>query len=308
MLSGLSSRIDHCWGIDDQVKQILSKSHLPVFDVERIWQLTSTIDAEGLPNGGWTRLEVYVALHFVQKFENLNLDQMAVQFAGPIQLGTHKITRRSSYAQAGSFSNSRAASHVIQATPSAALLRTQSLAETSALPTARLLRHSRSDASASVGSRGTIAHQTLSDHDNSSVSQAGLEAMDPIAETESWGEQRPSARLIHRNYLHTTESLEAISRGSSIRTDTVGRAERLASLIQTRTPEVTIGPVIETAGPWTRQASTYDRTLAHDNLVRIRVGHPKFKDPAAGLGRLLKSKRAKGKASNKQIGFSMRKS
>lgn len=39
---------------------------------------------------------------------NLSLKQMAVQFAAPIPLLTKKITRRSSYAQAGGISNSMA--------------------------------------------------------------------------------------------------------------------------------------------------------------------------------------------------------
>ena len=56
--------------------------------------------------------------------------------------------------------------------------------------------------------------------------------------------------------------------------------------------------MIEAAGPWTRQASIIDRSYAHDILVRNRTEHPKYKDPAAGLAGLLKSKRAKQKASD----------
>ena len=300
--------IDRCSNIDDQVRNILSKSHLPEPDVERIWQLTTTIDVEGLPDGRWTRSEVYVALHFVQKFENLNLNQMASQFAGPIPLVTKKITRRSSYAQTGGTitSNSIATDPVIQPTSSAAFLRTQSLSETPIPPTARLLRHSRSDASATVRLRGNSTHPMLPDHDNMSLSQAGLEAMDAIAENETWEGLLPTASIpFHgwqrqKDHSEFTESHEAISRRSSIRTDTTGRTERLATLIQTRGPQVAMGPTIEAAGPWVRQASTIDRSHAHDILVRIRTGHPNFKDPAAGFGGLLKSKKAKQKASDDQ--------
>lgn len=258
----------------------MSKSDLSANDVERIWQLTTTIETEGLPDGRWTQLEVYVALHFVQKYESLSLDQVAAQFAGPIPLVTKKIIRRSSYSQAGYISNSTAADPVTHIAPSAALLRTQSLAETSVSPTTRLLRHSRSDASATVRLRGTSTHHTLSDHDGSSVSQAGLEAMDAITETEDWEDQHPPAqsasfhiRPRHRNHLEATGSLEAISRGSSIRTDTAGRAERLATLINARAPQVAISPMIEPASPWMRQGSTIDRSHAHDILVRIRTRH-----------------------------------
>ena len=275
--------------------------------MEHIWQLTTTIDAEGLPEGGWTRLEVYVALHFVQQFEDLSLDQMAAQFAGPIPLVTKKIRRRSSYAQAGGASNSTVTDPIIHAAPSAALLRTQSLAETSVPPTARLLRHSRSDVSATVRLHGTSTYQTLSDHDNSSVSKAGLEAMDAIAENEDWEGGHPPTQSVpfhirssHGNHSNTTDFLEGVSRRSSIRTDTAGRAERLETLIQARSPKVARGPVIEASGPWTRQASVIDRSHAHDILVRSRTGHPKYKDPSAGLGGLLKSKKYKQKASDDQ--------
>lgn len=48
------------------------------------------------------------------------------------------------------------------------------------------------------------------------------------------------------------------------------------------------------------QASIIDRSHALDILVQIRTGHPEFKDPAAGFGGLLKSKKAKQKASDDQ--------
>ena len=208
--------------IDDQVRIILSKSQLSEGDVEHIWELTTTIDAEGLPDGKWTQLEVYVALHFVQKYEKLSLDQIAAQFAGPIPLVAKKITRRSSYAQAKS-STSSAADPVIRPAQSSALLRAQSLVETPVPPTARLLRHSRFDSSATIRLRGTPAYQTLSDHDDSSVSQAGLEALDAITETQDWEEQQAPTqstpfriRSSHRNDPSITESLEGTSRGSSI--------------------------------------------------------------------------------------------
>lgn len=275
--------------------------------MEHIWQLTTTIDAEGLPDGGWTQLGVYVALHIVQRSENLSLDQMVAQFGGPIPLVTKTIRRRSSYAPTPGISKSTATDRTIHAGQSATLLRTQSLAETSVLPTARLLRHSRSDASATIRLRGTSTHQTLSDHDDSSVSQAGLEAIDVIPENEDWEEgHRPTRsvpfhiQLRQRNHLNTTESPEAMSRGSSIRTDTASRAERLATLIQTTGPQVTVGPVIETSGPWIRQAAVIDRSHAHEILVRIRTGHPEYKDPSAGLKGLLKSKKSKQKASDNQ--------
>ena len=295
-------------GIDEQVTEILSKSSLSEPKKEEIWQLTTTIDAEGLPDGRWTHLEIYVALHFVQRYEKLSLDQMATQFSGTIPLVTKKITRRSSYAQARNVSKSIATEPVVHAAPSVTMLRTQSLTEKSVLPAARLLRHSPSDVKATVRLHGTSSHQTLSDHDDSSMSQAGLEAMDAIAENEDWGEGQPPiqsvpfrTRLSHANHLDTTESLAVMSQGSSIRTDTAGRAERLAALIHARGPKVAIGPVIEASGPWIRQASTIDRSQAHDILVRIRTGHPKYKDPSTGLQGLLKSKKAQKKALDDQL-------
>lgn len=157
------------------------------------------------------------------KFENLSLKQMAVQFAAPIPPLTKRITRRSSYAQAGGICNSMATDPVIQAAPSADSLRTQSLSETSVPPTARLLRHPRSDVSAMVRLRGTSTHQMLPDHDNASLSQAGLDAVDAIAENENWEGCLATTSipfhewLSHRNHSQITKSHEAISRRSSIR-------------------------------------------------------------------------------------------
>ena len=244
----------------------------------------------------------------MQKFENLTLNQMAGRFAGPIPLVTKKITRRSSYTQAGSanISNSLATNPAIPFTPSAGFSRTQSLSETPVTPTTRLLRHSRSNASATVGLHGTFTDQAPPDQCNMSLSQAGLEAMDAIGENETWEGRLPTASIPshgsprHGYHLEIAESHEAISRRNSIRTDTTGRTERLATLIETKGPQVAIGPTIEAAGPWVRQASIIDRSHAHDILVRIRTGHPKFKDPAAGLVGLLKSKKAKQKASDDQ--------
>ena len=274
------------------MRAILSKSRLSEPDIEHIWQLATTIDAQGLPDAGWTQLEVYVALHFVQKYENLCLDQMAGQFGGPIPPVTQKIRRRSSYAMAG------------QAVPSAALARTLSLAHIPAPPAAERLRHSRSDASATVRLRGTSTNQTNLDHDDPLISQAGLEVMDVIEEDGNWDEEQgptqAAAFRSHRSHLDATVPLGAISRGSSIHTDTAGRAERLANLIQERGPQFVIGPVIEAAGPWTPQISTYDRGHAHDILVSIRNSDSKDKDSKIGLKGLLKSKKARRKAADEQ--------
>ena len=93
---------------------------------------------------------------------------------------------------------------------------------------------------------------------------------------------------------------EPKSPADGIRTDTASRAERLATLIKANAPQVIRSPIIEAAGPWTRQAAVIDRSHAHDILVRNRTEHPKYKDPAAGLAGLLKSRRAKQKASDDQ--------
>ena len=292
--------------IDDQVRSILSKSSLLEPEVEHIWQLTTMLDAEGLPDGKWTQLEVYVALHFVQKLEGLSFDQIAIQFAGPIPLLTKKITRRSSYAQAEGTSKSTVADPVIKNISSAALLRTRSLAEPSVPPINRFSRHSHSYASATVIPQEGFTHHTFLDHDNLSMSQEGLETMDAIAENENWEGPSPHPsvpfhiRINQKNERDTTQFPVAISRGSSIRTDTAGRAERLATLIHESGPQMTIGPMIVAAGPWTPLASIIDRSHAHDILVQIRKRHPNYKDPTVGLGGLLKSKKAKQKASNDQ--------
>ena len=91
-----------------------------------------------------------------------------------------------------------------------------------------------------------------------------------------------------------------MSRGSSVRTDTAGRAGRLATLIQAMGLNFAIDPAIEASGPWTCQASFIDRSHAHGILFRIRTGHPKYKNPSASLGGLTVSKKSKRKASDDQ--------
>ena len=236
-----------------------------------------------------------MALHFVQKYENLSLDQMTGQFAGPIPPATQKIRRRSSYALTGKIGSS------------AALSRTMSLARTPVPPVAGLLRHSRSDASATVRLRGASTHQDISDHDDSSISQAGLEVMDIIGEDGNWDkEQGPThaaafrIRSSQRNHLDAMVPLGAVSRGSSIHTDAAGRAERLANLIQENSPQLVIGPVIEAAGPWIPQLSTYDRGHAREILVSIQNSDGKDKDSTLSLRGMLKPKKAKRKATDEQ--------
>ena len=97
--------------------------------------------------------------------------------------------------------------------------------------------------------------------------------MDVIAENEDWEEEHPRTHSVpfdtwlnHRNHLDTTDSPEVMSRGSSICTDTAGRAGRLATLIQAMGLEFAIGPVIEASGPWICQAPFIDRSHAHDIL------------------------------------------
>ena len=84
--------------LDAQVKTILSKSQ---FSMEHVWSSPEDLEADGLPTGEWTVLEVFVALHNLQKMEGLQLDEMAEQFARTYVTPKKKIRRGLSYAQAG---------------------------------------------------------------------------------------------------------------------------------------------------------------------------------------------------------------
>ena len=264
----------HYFGADSQVHSILSKSNLSEDDLEQVWQLAITVEVEELQDGNWTPLEVYVALHYAQAYERLALNEMAVRYTGSLPpVLKKKVARRSSYAKARSSTLASAdAPPVPTALASASAsgpLRTQSLAETHAPPVSNTLRHTYPAASIAARDRRRHSSQTSSTREESSVGQAGLEAVNEV---------------------------EVILRESSVRSDTVDRAQRLASLIKARCPEVTVNSDIQPQEPRVRHASIADRTHAHDILVRGRRESPSFKDPTAGMGKLLKSKESKQRA------------
>lgn len=272
---------------DEQVKDILSKSQLPEDDLEYIWSLTTMIEAEGLPDGYWTQLEVYVALNFVQAQINLSLNEMEAQFAGSIPLTTRKITRRSSYAQAGSASIPSASN------PARPTSLDPSLRGPSTLSTFNLLRHARTDAGETARVRRLHSRQTLSSDDGASLSQAGLEVLDTVEELGDWDghAMRHTSTVLHQvtsqsHISQPPEGFATVSEASGKRTNTVDRAERLANLIKTRCPEIFIGPNIEAPDHRVRAASEVDRHDALDILVRNR-------NVAKGWGGKFKSKISK---------------
>lgn len=262
----------HYLDTESQVHSILSKSHLPDDDLEQVWQLAITVEVEELQDGNWTPLEVYVALHYAQAYERLALDEMAIRYTGSLPpVLKKKVARRSSYAKARASTLASADAPPMPTASASASgpLGTQSLAETHALPVSNTLRHTHPAASIAARDRRRHSSQTCSTREDSSVSQAGLEAVNEV---------------------------EVILRESSVRSDTVDRARRLASLIKARCPEVMVNSDIQPQEPRVRQASIADRTHAHDILVRGRRESPSFRDPTVGMGKLLKSKESKQRA------------
>ncbi|KAL9104386.1 MAG: hypothetical protein Q9163_000644 [Psora crenata] len=234
---------------DTQAKLILSASRLPESDLETIWQRTGTIDAPGLPDGYWTQLEIYVALHFAQASEKLSLEEMAIQFADSTpQVTTYEIRRMSSYAEAGLTLRPGIDHGPMRVSPRP--------------PSATLMRHSTSNATMTIGTTGHHINQATLDRDDASVSQPGLEIL-----------QNP-------------------------RTDTSTGAQKLASLIHSRCPNVQIDPDIERFQPRPIESSIADRLDARDLLIRKRREDPKFKDSTKRLGKVLKPKLARQNAAD----------
>ena len=258
---------------DTQAKLILQGSHLNENDLERIWQITESIDAPGFPDGNWTQLEIYVALYFAQSSERLFLDQMARQYTGSMPLETtSEIRRRSSYAEAGLALRPRA-DHDPMPSP--------------ASPPLTAIRHSASIVTTLTGMRDLDLEQAKSNQatfrqDNTSTSQPGLEAIQPF----------------HASNFRYIGGPGSLVRASSLKSDTTSGAQRLASLIQSRCPHVQIEPIIERFQPGPVESSIVDRLVARDVLVRKRREGPKFKDPSKGLGVLFKSKKDKKKAAD----------
>ena len=284
---------------DVQAKHILSRSRLSESALQSIWDLTDIIVAEGFPDGCWTQLEIYVALHFLQARERLSLNQMAVQFAGstPPEI-SKKIRRRSSYAQAGV---------LLSPLSPPVVPRSASLSSSPKPLDGSSLRHTASEATTTTRVRRLRVGQAFDPQDNSSVSQAGLEAVETVEEITYQDLQNPvyvprpnRSQGTQRTHINDLHDMGTLVRESSIKTDTAGQARRLKTLIRARCREVAIEPEIESPARRQSQASIPDRNEAHEILIRKRRENLKSKDPSIGLGKILHLKQAKKKALDTQ--------
>ena len=228
--------------------------------MEEIWGLSTTVEVEKLHNANWTPLEVYVALLHVRMHAQIALNEMAIHYTGSLP-------------PIGNNKIARRASYAQVRASAAVLSRSRSSAHTDVPPAAKSLRHTHADVTMSFSDSGHHLHHTASIKETSSLSQVGLEAVDEV---------------------------EAVLRWDSVRSDTVNRAQRLACLIRERTPLTAVKPDIHPQEPPVRNATITDKTHAHDLLVTARRERPDFKDPARGIGSLLKSKDSKQRAKDTQ--------
>lgn len=121
--------------------------------------------------------------------------------------------------------------------------------------------------------RGHPINGATSDQENVSISQPGLEALEQ-SHMEISGHLRGNEMMRHTN---------------DVQTDATIGAQRLASLIQSKCPDVQVDPKLERSLVRTVETSTVDRSDAHNILVHIRRQNPK----ARGLTTLFKSKKSK---------------
>ncbi len=224
--------------------------------MEEVWELSTTVEVEALHNGNWTPLEVYVALLHARMHAQIALNEMAIHYTGSLP-------------SIGNNRIARRASYAQVRASAGGLSRTQSSVGTEAPPAANSLRHTHADVTMSLPDSRHHFRRTASTQETSSLSQVGLEAVDEV---------------------------EAVLRWDSVRSDTVNRAQRLACLMKERSPSIAVKPDIKPQEPRVRNATIPDRTHAHDLLVTTRRDSPCFKDPTAGIGKLLKSKGSKQRA------------
>ena len=224
--------------------------------MEEVWGLSTTVEVERLHNGNWTPLEVYVALLHARMHTQIALNEMAIRYTGSLP-------------PIGNNRIARRASYTQVRASAAGLSRTRSLAQNDTPPAANSLRHMYADVTMSLSDSPHVFHHTTSIQETSSLSQVGLEAVDEV---------------------------EEVLRSNSVRSDTVNRAQRLASLIREKTPLIAVKPDISPQEPPVCIATITDRTHAHDLLVTMKRESPCFKEPATGVGKLLKSKGSKQRA------------
>lgn len=185
---------------------------------------------------------------------------MAVQFAGSAPSETtHGIRRKSSYARAG-LSLRPATNHdPMPTSPSPAPTPFQG--------------HFISNLTEAMGMRGHPINGATSDQENVSISQPGLEALEQS----------------HMEISCHLKGNEMMRHTNGVQTDATIGAQRLASLIQSKCPNVQVDPKLERSLVRTVETSIVDKSDAHNILVRIRRQNPK----ARGLTTLFKSKKSK---------------
>ena len=117
-----------------------------------------------------------------------------------------------------------------------------------------------------------------------SVSQAGLEALEPVR--------------VHANALRHLGGNQRFERVNSARTERTVGGQRLAALIQSRCPDVHIEPDIERGQLRPVDSSIVEKNIALDALVHIRRRNPKYTDQPKGLSKMFKSKKSKERAAD----------
>ncbi|KAG8533978.1 uncharacterized protein KY384_001721 [Bacidia gigantensis] len=252
---------------DAHVVDILSKSKLPEDDLDEIWELAKSVESEESEDGYWSTLEVYVALHFAQLHARIESTEMALLYTGVALTTGKKLGRKSSYKQARAASLAFETAPPMPQIPASEIQRTRSQAAPHGATSLHPSNQWNSVVDADTSLHRRHSHQTSSERDNTSLSQVGLEAVN---------------------------ELDTILREGSVRSDTATRAQRLATILKTRCPDISLGSVIQSAGP---RVSAANEGEAHAALVRIH--RPQFKDPSKGFGKL-RSKSTKDKKRDTQ--------
>ena len=230
--------------------ELLSMSGLSGVQLDEIWDLSTTVEVEALHDSNWTPLEVYVALYHARLHAQIELNEMAIHYAGSLPpICRNTVARRASYTQVRASAGT--------------LSRIYPCVDTDAASAANSLRRTHTDVHKSLRDSQYHFRHSESILETSSLSQVGLEAVDEV---------------------------EAVMRRDSIRSNTINGAQRLSSLMKERAPSITVKPDIKPQEPRVPRASIADRTHAHDLLVTTRRESPCFKEPSTGIGKMLKTK------------------
>ena len=275
--------------VDEQALRIISLLHLSKEELGHILTCVNELQAEKSASGGWTHLEMVVALNTVRTLKRIQLEKMEQICSKDYLPLETTMSRNLSPVHAGSE----------PAELPTNLSRTQSMDQPPPPSVRQQLHHSNT-----VGGQpaGHDSRSNSRNTDQQSLNQAGLET------NGSYGDSNVNAALQfgnhqdHQLFTHPLRS-DAATPVTQFPTHLQSKtlpSQRLANLLGNMSIHVGRRPKIELATPIEEPSSSIDDEEARTLLAFKRLQDPKFKDPSKTLICAFTSARTKHRTSDQR--------